>query len=299
MKFEFLESEGNGEPLDDFLGLSPEQMHTILYSPLDEMQHIISFKDTFNQSLLDEVPVVKKVMLLIKLIGEAGEAKATQNGYLPKKMVNALYDFHSLEKFTVPTEEYAPNILALRHAVTDCGWMKKKAGKFSLTMKGKQIFERGFAPSNYVVLLKYWIRNYNWAFTDGHPACPIVQQAAIFSLYLLYKKARESILSEVVTQRFIRAFPYALEELEKEPHPYEKCVEERLGSIFCLRFLERFAAYFGLIDYQIDKQLPYLERGKNAQVMIMKLFDQVLCWFSLDTRKTVPMVNSAGNNTLH
>lgn len=299
MKIEFFESEANAQPLDDFLGLTPEQMHILLYSPLEEMQHIFGLKDTFDQNLLEKVPIVKKVVLLIKFISEAGDAKATQNGYLPKKIVNALYDFHSLDKFTVPTEEYAPNILALRHAVTDCGWLKKKSGRFSLTKKGKQIFEKGFTPPNYIALLKYWLRKYNWAFTDGYPECSIVQQAAPFSLYLLSQKATELISSEHFAQLFIRAFPFALEELPAEPHPIEQPGEERLASIFRLRFLERFAAYFGLVDCLIDEKLPYLERDKSAQIKTTRLFAEALCWFSPDKRKIKTEISSSGNHSLH
>jgi len=299
MKIKLIDSAVNSQPVDDFLGLTPDQLHVILYSPLDEMQHIVDFNSSFDSSLLEQVPIVKKVMLLIKLIGEVGEAKATRNGYLPKKIVNALYDFHGLDKFTVPTEEYAPSILALRHAVTDCGWLKKKSGRFSLTKKGEQVFQNGFTPTHYVILLKYWMINYNWAFTDWYSACAIVQQSAVFSLYVLLKRANEPIPSESLTKLFVRAFPYALEELSAEPDRIERSVEERLGMIFSLRFLERFALYFGLIDYLVDENLPYFERDKKAQVKTTALFAEVLHWFPPNKQKIATLVRSIGNDLVH
>ena len=299
MKIKLIENAANTEPNDDFLGLTPEHLHVILYSPLDEMQHIVCFNSSFDPSLLEEVDVVKKVTLLIKLIGDAREAKATQNGYLPKKIVNALYDFQGLDKFTVLTEEYAPSILALRHAVTDCGWLKKRSGRFSLTKKGEHIFRNGFLPSHYVVLLKYWMRNYNWAFTDGYSACSIVQQSAVFSLYLLLKRAQESILAENFTELFIRAFPYALEEVAAEPDRFERTVEERLGTIIHLRFLKRFAAYFGLIDYFVDEKLPYLERDIKAQVKTTQLFAATLRWFPSEKQKCATVIQGISKDLLH
>lgn len=297
-KLNRLQSQMNSEGLDDFLGLSPSQMHILLYGNFDELEAVLCFSTSFDQSLLESVPVVKKVTLLIKLIGEVGEAKATQNGYLPKKMVNALYDFHPLDKFTVPTEEYAPNILALRLAVSDCGWLKKKNRKFSLTKKGQQIFENGFTALNYITLLKYWLRNYNWSFTDGHPECALVQQAAIFSLYLLRQKAKALFPTEHVAQLFIKAFPMSLEMIPEEKH-FPKPAEEKLSDIIRLRFLDRFASYFGLVEYVVDENLPYLERDRNSQVKTTKLFSEALCWFSSEKQRSKKIFDETGNDYLH
>lgn len=278
MKIEFFEDPANSLPLDDFLGLSPKQMHDVLYSP----HHIVCLKDTFDQTLLSEAPIVQKTELLLKLIGEAGEAKATKNGYLPKKIVNALYDFHPGYRFTVPTETYSLKVLALRHAITDCGWMKKRAGKFSLTKKGEHVFDRGFSPTDYIVLLKYWMTRYSWGFTDSYPSCPFIQQAVIFSLYLLHKMADKSVVAADVTQTFVRAFPYASQEFAKDPYFHNAPAKETFAEIFRLRFLNRFAAYFGLIDYLVKEKHRYLEKDKNVQIKTTKLFSEVFCWLSPD-----------------
>ncbi len=298
-KINQLQAQVNSEGLEDFLGLSPSQMHALLYSEFDEIEPILCFKSNFDQSLLNNVPIVKKINLLIRLIGEVGEAKATQNGYLPKKIVNALYDFPlTARQFTVPTEDYAPNILALRYAVTDCGWLKKKNRKFSLTKKGQQIFEKGFTSLDYVTLLKYWFKKYNWSFTDGHPECAFVQQAALFSLYMLHQKAKELFPTAHFAELFIQAFPMALVMLPEEKH-FPKPAKERLTDIIRLRFLDRFASHFGLVDYVVDENLPYLERDKKSQVKTTNLFSEILCWFSQEKQQSKQILDVAGNDFLH
>lgn len=92
MKIKLLQDAVNSELLDDFLGLSPDHMHQILYFPLEELKNIIWFKDSFDPKLLEKAPVVNKATTLIKFIGDVGKVKATQNGYLPKKIVNMLYE---------------------------------------------------------------------------------------------------------------------------------------------------------------------------------------------------------------
>ncbi len=298
-KIDQLQAQVNSEGLDDFLGLSPSQMHLLMYGEFDEIEPILCFNYIFDRGLLANVPVVNKVNLLIRLIGEVREAKATQNGYLPKKIVNALYDSPFTDRpFTVATEEYAPDILALRYAVTDCGWLKKKNRKFSLTKKGQQILERGFAPEDYVTLLKYWLKKYNWSFTDSRPECSIVQQASIFSLYILCRKAKELFPTAQFAQLFIKAFPMALEMLPEEKHLL-KSAEESLADIIRLRFLDRFVSYFGLAEYVVDESLPYLERNKKSQVKLSNLFSEVLCWFAPDKQQTKQIFDAAGNDFLH
>lgn len=299
MKTRIIESPANTKPIDDFLGLTPAHLRVLVYSPLDQMQHIVQFNSSFDSSLLAEVDVVKRVTLLIKLIGEAGEAKATQNGNLPRKIVNALFDFGELDQFTVPTEEYSPSVMAIRHAVTNCGWLKKRAGRFSLTKSGEKIFQNGFSPLHYMALLKYWIRDYNWGFADGASACSIVQQSAVFSLYLLMKQAQEPLSAENFTRLFIRAFPFALEELSAETNLYQRPAEEKLGFILRMRFLERFVAYFGLIDYLVDEKLPYSARDKEAHVKTTRLFKEVFHWFPHDRQKFMALGHPGKDDLIH
>ncbi len=280
-KIEFFESLANYQPLDDFLGLSPDQMHQILYFPLDELKNIIWFNDGFDPTLLEQAPVVTKTKLLIKFLGDLGKAKATKNSYLPKKIVNILHE-SPMENHTVQTEENALDVLALRYAVTDCGWMKKKSGYFSLTKKGQHIFDKGFTTSDYLILLKYWIKKYNWSFSDRFPLCPLIQKASIFLLYLLNRKAAELVPAQNFIQLFIRAFPTALEEVSSESLKFKLNTppEEEIGWIIRIRFLQRFVKYFGLADYIIDEKLSHFDRDEQAQIKTTELFTAVFGFFS-------------------
>jgi len=274
-----LEAQMNSEKLDDFLGLSPAQMYVLLYGSLKDIEPILSFNRDFDPSLLIGAPVVAQASLLIKLIGEAGEAKATQNGFLPRKIVQALSEPYPVPGYSARSEEYEPGIQALRFAVTACGWMKKKNRKFSLTKKGMQIFERGFTVDHYVVLLQYWLRTYLWSFPDHYPEYRFIQQAAIFSLYILRQEARELMPCRRLADLFLRAFPDSLDMITEELF-FGRTRQDQLASIITLRFVQRFAAYFGLVDYRKDRELPFFEREEKAQVVITKLFSEALCWFS-------------------
>lgn len=282
MKFEEIVALYNSRPIDDFLGLSPNQVSTIIYGPLESMQEVVSLNESFNVSLLEDVKVISEIKALISLIGEAGEAKATQNGYLPKKIVNALYKFKSLPGYTVQSEEAAPNVSALRHAATACGWMKKRAGKFSLTKDGRRILDHGFSASHYVSLLSYWLRRFNWSFLDRYSECPSVQQGAVFGLYILHKQANELVPVNHLAKLFMTAFPHATEEIEAETLFFETTREEELRKVFSLRFIKRFAAYFGLISCIPETSSSYVGLPDTTQVKTTPLFSEVLVWFPPD-----------------
>ena len=293
-----LQAQRNAEALDDFLGLSPHQMNLLLYGSLEDIKPIMSFNPEFDQALLADVPVVAKATLLIRLLGEAGEAKETQNGFLPKKIVNALCEPHPLPDYSVQSEEYAPHVLVLRHVVAACGWMKRRNRKFSLTKKGLKIFEQGFTPSDYVMLLEYWLRSYRWSFADHYPECPLIQQAAVFSLYILRQEARKSIPVERVVQHFLRAFPSSLDMLRDELL-IEESPEEALAAMLRLRFLERFAAYFGLVDYNLVAHFSMAGRENSSPVVITKLFSEVLHWFPSDKLRFSHSANQSDDKILH
>jgi hypothetical protein len=293
-----LQDKINSEGLVDFLGLSPDQMYQLVYGNIDDLTPIITFNTNFDRALLDNVPVVNQLLLLISLIGEAGEAKATKNGFLPKKIVNAVHKIASDRQYTVQSEEDQPTILVLRYAATDCGWIKKRSGKFSLTKKGEQILKNGFLQKDYVRLLKYWLREYLWSFADGFSECLSIQKAAFFSLYILEQKAQQLLPSKTFAELFITAFPFAVDEIE--PSLYSsKPGRDEVAFILRLRFFRRFAAYFGLVDYVVDKDLPYFSRDEQSHVKTTILFQEVLYWFSEEKQKSGQARAAEGDDLLH
>jgi hypothetical protein len=67
-------------PLDDFCGLSPEQMHRLLHFPFDSPQLVVF---PTQASLPPAAPLLTLVEALLEAIGEQG-LKATAKGNLPR-----------------------------------------------------------------------------------------------------------------------------------------------------------------------------------------------------------------------
>ena len=276
---DFISAQQNAQPLADFLGLSPTEVRDLLYSPLDKLTSILILNSTFNSELLDNVPLILKGMVIIKMLSEAGEVKATQNGFLPKKIVNAVYNtapdpfFH--HEFEVQSEERFPSILALRYNLVDCGWVKFRNRKFSLTKTGAKLAEKGFRPEDYVKLLIHRLMKHNWAFEAGNPEILFIQTSALFLLFILFQQGNQLFNLQDLTRIYLRAFPSVLEDIP-DKFVYTRTKEEFLELELKHRFIRHLAINCGLIEYLVDDSLTLYEREKAPKYRTTELFKQVV-----------------------
>ena len=245
-------------------------------------RQIFRLNPDFDSELLKDVPVVKDLISLLRILADAGEARATQNGNLPVKIVNKLYikQMGNNRPFLrkIQSEEYVPDILSLRVNAINCGWIKKRKNKFSLTKKGEVILKNGITRSNYLYLINHFMFKFNWSYPDGWDHCKIIQQAVVFELYILHNKARDSLDEREFANLFLKAFPFAPEEVDDE-----YCNDEQkprvLAGYLESRFLKRFCEQFGLIKidpkYEYDDDYGIINNFKTT-----KLFNDLFLWFS-------------------
>lgn len=78
----------NNAPADYFNGFTPQQMHKMIYSPLEDGCPVQLRTLADNQ--IAEIPIMRQVLYLMKTLA-SGELKLTAQGYIPPKIVNELY----------------------------------------------------------------------------------------------------------------------------------------------------------------------------------------------------------------
>lgn len=271
----FMESK-NSAPQLDFLGLSADQMHRLLYSPLEDLEDTIRFNHDLEPEAFKDIPIVKNTLYFLTRMKDIQPMKATAKGNLPIAFARELDSYFgsllSQAGFRIRSEEESPLLNALRHILTMCGWIKKVYNRFSLTKKGENILQKGFSEPHFFTLLKTFTRSFNWAFIDRYGELSIIRDSFLFSLYVLHTKARIPVKGEVLGDYFIKAFPMALLEADDiaffDPEDYVK-------SCFSLRFLERFCEYFGFIDVKREK--ISLARSKLTLIK-SSFFNQYIDW---------------------
>jgi hypothetical protein len=265
----------NVAAIPEFLGLTPEQMHRILHQPFKEVSDIVTFNRNLSKEELIDIPVVKETMYFLKRLSELQPLKSTTKGNLPQAFAREMHDKfpgHPSLHYPIRSEEEDSKLSALRHLLEMAGWIKKRNQKFSLTQKGQNVVGNGFCPEDFYHLLKTYTRGFNWAFRDHYPSLEIIQQGFLFSCYLLHQKAKTYIPVNELSTCFIQAFPAVLNLVGGYPSMEP---EELVGNAFCVRLIERFCEYFGLVRIKREeKSMSHF----NYYVQISPLFEKIFNW---------------------
>lgn len=244
---EQLAERRNKASMDDFRGLSPEQMHKILYFPFESPQ-VVNF--IAPQEISVDAPIMKLFLSLAEGIGEQG-LKPTAKGNLPQKFCrvigsnfneNEIWSFSPL-RGRINKEDDFVELHLTRLLCEQAALVRKYKGRFVLSRQcHKWLAQQNFAEI-YLTLFKTYVQKYNWGYMDGYPPLDFIQQAFTFSLYLLLLYGDEPQSTTFYEDAFLQAFPTILNEVE--PSTYST-PERTLRSCYSLRTLLRFACFFGL-----------------------------------------------------
>ncbi|WP_127718241.1 tetratricopeptide repeat protein [Halobacteriovorax sp. HLS] len=236
----------NSMGLGPFLGLSPNDMQGVLYSPFSLENHIFKFESK-DINEIKGVPFIAQAIYFMSKIKADGFIKATQKGNLSKAFVLEIYhEYFSKEKYArLPNkEDDLPQLTRLKHILDMSGLIKKRSGKFSLTKKGEKITEK----ENYLELFKILVgtlfNDWNWGYSDGYSDLTLIQQSAIFNIHLLNKKAHDWTLDKELGKYYLEAFPMLVNEVEASYFG----PEEEIVNSFCTRFLSRICLPLGFLE---------------------------------------------------
>lgn len=284
--------EYNNMPLDQFCGLSPHQMNDVLYSPFDSPQIV-----TFNMDITPpmDAPFIRIFWLIIKEFEGKNSLRATvPKGNLPLHSCRNIISQYLKGDNILEHEKYfaSTSIRSERDFYTlHCGrvvselagYIKKRKKRYTLTKRGENILKNGFSMDDYLHLLKIYALKFNWPYTDLYPEVPIVQHAFLFTLYLFHIFGDEERQIEFYAQKFLEAFPMAVEECMADPVIY-KTPKEMAESIYMSRTIEKFAYKFGLVEIkeEIISKMPF---KKKTTVKRTKFFEDFLQFYVPNKRE--------------
>lgn len=240
----------NTAPLDDFHGLSSEQMYRFLHFPFCS-PGLVHFATPHGSDL--SAPVLKLLSLLLEAIGNGG-LKATAKGNLPRKFCTEAALAYFSEKDS-PTdrnlrllnrnEENFYDLHCLRLLAGLSGILRKYKGKFIIGTSYRKELDKHGPAAVYLDLLQAYCSQFNWGYGDGYIDIHLVQQSFLFSLYLLSKYGEVARPHEFYEDIFLKAFPDVLNEVQDRPY---QTAEEQLRNIYSLRTFRRCFSFFGLAE---------------------------------------------------
>jgi hypothetical protein len=237
-------------PLDDFCGLSPEQMHRLLYLPFDSPQLVTL---PTRPSVPPAAPLLTLFGLLAKGIGEKG-LRATARGNLPREFVQRAALVFEREggygryaSGSIRTEPDFFELHVTRLVAELAGLIRRSKGRFLLRPDGRAAVTDAGAAALWPRLFLTYVRDFNWAYWDAYPALPFLQQSFLFTLYLLVVYGAQWRPVTFYEDAFLRAFPRLLEEVE--PVSYDTS-EDLIRRCYSWRVFERFAGLTGLAEIE-------------------------------------------------
>lgn len=239
----------NNRPIDDFFGLTSEQMGNWLYSPLSELSLV---KVHTPEDLLKS-PVMRYLQLILdEAMQQGGSFKATTKGNLPAKLVKAASDL--LPEFAVASLDI-PSIIndfvgnnedkmdALHYArilAVQAGIVDLKSGRFYVKKDAQKKYQTQGLQAFFLPMLQASVHRFNWGYFDSWDEKIDIRTVWLFMLWRLQKHASlEKLVKEVGV-----AFPHVLQQMK--PGPY-LTREEEFGYLIESRFLSRFLQFWGFV----------------------------------------------------
>jgi hypothetical protein len=251
----------NISPLDDFCGLSPEQMYRLLYYPFDTPRLV-----DFNLELtrFPDSPFFRLLSFLVKGVARE-DLKATALGNLPPVFVREAaqwyygeQDYQQRRKYiSYRTETDFSVFNTVRVVAEMAGLVRKYKKRFHLTKDGKVVAENGMDGKSFIKIFKTYTRKFNWAYNDRCPDLHIVQESFLFMFYILTKYGGTFRPVSFYEDLFLTAFPNEIRDLPDDSFDTR---EDILKRCFSLRAISRFGHFLGFIEINDPENARWIEK---------------------------------------
>ena len=249
----------NNSPMDDFLGLSPSEIHELVYDTFGEKSPV-QYRDDIGDETLDQIPLFRIAEEFLKIIYRDKQIKLTPLGALPKKVMVELYDKRFLLDEHIESgltklwkEDDCIAIKSARLTAELAGLVKKTNGKLTLTKTGTKLLETNNRLQIFKQFFKAFTEKFSWSYNDGYPEEPIGQLAWAFSIIILDKFGDQPQYIELYADKYLKAFPIFITLFE---HSYTT-PERQFYRCYGVRTYDRFFLWFGFMT--VEKQKSYFD----------------------------------------
>ena len=262
----------NRRQLDEFHGLSPEQMYRMLNFPFTSPE-LVHFPEVLD--LIPAAPILTLFELLTNAIGEQG-LKPTVKGNLPRNFCReaalAYWGEQQYQENTrfggINREEDFDDLHVTRLVAGLAGLIRKYKGRFILSRDCRRLLAGDGMTAIYPRLFRAYVEQFNWAYRDGYPELRFMQSAFLFTLYLLTRYGNAWRPQGFYEDAFLGAFPRLLDEV---PPSQVFSPDETVRRAYTWRSLVRFAGFLGLatVEPASDERLC-----QEYRVKALPLLDQ-------------------------
>lgn len=245
----------NNTPRSEFNGLTPNDMHNIMYYPFTDRCVVQLNKLDKNQ--YEKVPLVRQTLFLLNTLNEK-ELKLTKLGWLPLKIVAETYRLGQpewiVEEYGAKRYyEYEVGSVWMARIILDLlGWVKTRKGALSLTVKGKKAFSDIDAAANEI--LRFSLVGVGLHTFDAVEDDRIGNLGMAYSVWLLNKYGSKWHTGDFYQEEYQKVF--------NSPSAY---------NIYETRVFKRLFYWLGIVEKRLNKQVgpPFKEEYKRTNLLSM------------------------------
>lgn len=201
-----LAEKQNLAPNEQFSGFSSEQMYHLVNFPFDEKCPVQI--RTLTHDEIEEIPFMKQALHLMHLL-EPKELKLTVQGYIPPQIVTDLYEMGMknwyADMYKQKLEPRVKVVQVLRVVLNQCGLIKVRLGKMSLTAKGRKVLNDENALLH--ILMQFMFYGYNTGWLDEYPDMEVANVGRLYSLWLLHHYGDVWRSQGFYFEKYLKAFP--------------------------------------------------------------------------------------------
>lgn len=262
----------NNKPIDDFLGLTPNEVHYLLHDTYSDKSPI-HFKNEIDNNTLDKIPLFRLAEEYLKILQRDKQIKLTPLGALPKKVLVELYDKRILLEELIESkisklsrEHIWTSLHSARLTLEVAGFVKKRSGKLTLTKNATKILETNSRSQLFKQFFQTFTDKFYWSFNDGYTEEPVGQFGWAFSLILLDKFGNKPTTTDFYAKKYLTAFPMFITFFE----PRYDTAENFFFHCYGVRTFQRFFLWFGFVLIEKQNKFINLENDKFEQTDIVK-----------------------------
>jgi hypothetical protein len=264
----------NTRGLDDFLGLSSSQMHSILSHRSLPENELFSLNTQLTSAEVEQTIAVKYAVGLLTFVQQEGGTLAlTPKGNLKRDHTTAvmasLLDLDR-DKYRIRSEDDIPHLTQIKYLLYFAGYIDLLKTRLHLTAKGTDWLGKKDPVVLYLDLLTACADDYEWLSYGSYPDdFSIIQDSLPFALYMLKKGRNQSRKVSEYAKEFIRAFPAAA---GRDEGDYRSIL---LEAAFLMMFVYGFCFFFGLIQLESGSLDP---QTADSGLTVTELFDRLFLW---------------------
>lgn len=201
--------------LDDFLGLSPGQMHIILHGRSEETAPFLDVGVDVRPTDIPRVPILRQAHWILSRLLAGGPVRLTQAGYMPPALVKEWFaaafftEFPALQKDFIPSKESdSPLLSRLVYQLIKTGLLREDRGALGAGAEAAGLL----APAGLNLLYRMLFHSFIDLQTDPEapsgalPLPDIFKRFSLFS-FLVLARVGKALGRDELLSRILRAFP--------------------------------------------------------------------------------------------